>query len=112
MDELVRARAGLEDIRALAGPQERQLARLEVALVKVTAALGSMLVPEDARPAHGLLLSAAQLAESATRLRRQAVRGGDMKVAWDASAAAAGALMLLDRARADLARAVSPPDFP
>jgi hypothetical protein len=110
-DDLAKARAGLEDIKALAGPSERQLARLESALSSVVASLQAMLVPEDVRAAHGVLLSAAQLAASATRLRQQAVRGGDMRLAWDASAAAAGALMLLDRARDDLTRALRPPDL-
>lgn len=111
-DDLARARPGLEDIRALAGPPDRQLVRLEEALSSAVKALQAILVPEDARTAHGVLLSAAQLAASAARLRQQAVRGGDMKLAWDASAAAAGALMLLDRAREDLARALRPPTLP
>ena len=112
VDDLARSRGSLEDIRALAGPSDRQLVRLEATLSSVSTTLQNMLVPDDARAAHGVLLSAAQLAGSAARLRQQAVRSGDMKKAWDASAAAAGAMMLLDRARDDIARALRPPYLP
>ena len=52
------------------------------------------------RPARGVsrraraAVSAAQLADSAARIRREAALTGDMARAWDASSAAAGALML------------------
>jgi hypothetical protein len=49
------------------------------------------------------------LAENAVRLRRDAVEAGDVDLARQASAAASGALMLLERGRADLRAALEPP---
>ena len=43
--------------------------------------------------------------------RREAAVNGNMARAWDASSAAAGALMLLARAQADLAQALRPPQL-
>jgi hypothetical protein len=48
-----------------------------------------------------LLLNAIKLASRAASLRQRAVQTGDMQHAWEASSAAAGALMLLDRAAED-----------
>ena len=58
--------------------------------------------PEEFRGVHQMLVSAAQLAESAARIRREAALGGNMTRAWDASSAAAGAMMLAARAQAEL----------
>ena len=55
------------------------------------------------------MLSAVQLARNAVRLRRDAIERADMQRARDASAAAAGALMMSDRARDDIERALKPP---
>ena len=52
--------------------------------------------------AHATLVSAAQLASSAAQVRREATLAGDMTRAWDASSAAAGALMLGAKARSDI----------
>jgi hypothetical protein len=58
--------------------------------------------PEELSAAHGLLVSAAKLAANAVDVRREAVKSGDIAVAWDASAAAAGAMMLFTKARVDM----------
>ena len=55
--------------------------------------------PDELKAAHALLVSAAQLADNAARIRREATLAGDMARAWDASSAAAGALMLERQAR-------------
>ena len=47
-------------------------------------------------------MSATQLADSAAKIRRQAALTGDMTRAWNASSAAAGALMLSDRALTEM----------
>jgi hypothetical protein len=44
-------------------------------------------------------LSAAQLADNAAKIRMEAALTGDIRRAWDASSAAAGALMLEAQAR-------------
>jgi hypothetical protein len=59
--------------------------------------------------AHALLVSAAHLAGNAARIRREATLAGDLARAWDASSAAAGALMLGARARADIQSFLRPP---
>ena len=53
--------------------------------------------------------TAAQLAMQAVTTRGAAVTSGAMDQAWQASSAAAGALMLLARAKQDLETALAPP---
>jgi hypothetical protein len=107
--DVSRSQSALHDIRTLAGPSLRTLEALDVRFSRASSQLATVTVPPDGRPVHAVLTSAVQLAANAVRLRRSAVTSGDMQQAWDASAAAAGALMLLDRARADVARLVQPP---
>jgi hypothetical protein len=56
-------------------------------------------------------MSAAQLADNAARIRREATLAGDIGRAWDASSAAAGALMLGARARSDIQTQLRPPQL-
>jgi hypothetical protein len=107
--ELARGTAALDDIRTLAGPSSDVLTGLERRVAAVAWKLGLLAVPADGRAIHAVATSAAQLAANAARLRRSAIASGDLQQAWDASAAAAGAIMLMDRARQDLARLVEPP---
>jgi hypothetical protein len=110
--ELARSHDALEDIRTLAGPPGDVLADLDDRFARSAARLAEIVVPADGRPVHAVLTSAAQLAATAVRLRRAAIASGDIGQAWDASAAAAGAMMLLDRARQDLASLARPPQLP
>lgn len=109
LNDFARVRPALDDIKALAGPGLSRLVRLERTVFNVQSRLSSLDVPPDLRPAHALTVSAVQLAANAARLRRRAVESGEMQHARDASAAAAGALMLFERGRDDLARALTPP---
>lgn len=102
----------LGDIRALAGPTSSDLARFDQRLAAIAPALRRVTPPEELRPAHTSLVSAWQMAEAAVRQRTRAIAGNDMKMAWDASAAAAGALMLFERAQADLTQATRAPELP
>ena len=64
------------------------------------------------RPAaHSLLVSAVQMADTAARIRREATLAGDVGRAWDASSAAAGALMLGARATTDIRNLSRPPQL-
>ena len=108
-DELAKARPALEDVKALAGPDLSRLVRVERTLLDVQARLARVPVPGDLTQAHALATSATQLASNAARLRRTAIETGQMRPAWDASAAAAGALMLIDRAREAVTQALEPP---
>ncbi len=106
-----RAKAALDDIRRLAGPHPSALERADRQLGEASSALARVKPPDDLRSIHTMLTSALQLARSACRVRRQAVESGRLAVAWDASSAAAGALILLDRATSDLARVLKPPQL-
>jgi hypothetical protein len=56
-------------------------------------------------------VSAAQLADNAARIRREAILSGDLARAWDASSAAAGALMLGERSRSDIQALLRRPEL-
>ena len=61
------------------------------------------------RPSTRVLRSACELALNAARLRLSAVEAADLGLAQQASSAAAGSLMLLAKAKADLDAALRPP---
>jgi hypothetical protein len=107
--ELRRSKRWLENIRELAGPSPRLLPRLEQRLVMAKQQLGAVSPPAELDAAHGLFGAAFQMARRAVSTRRNAVSSRDMKLAWDAASAAAGALMLLDRAAQELDKQTSPP---
>jgi len=112
MDLLTRGERLLNDIRALAGPSLDTLTRFETRLDSARPALRSVEVPADLRDAHASLVSAWQMTEAAIRQRKRAIVENKIAVAWDASAAAAGALMLFDHARTELARMMKAPEIP
>ena len=64
--------------------------------------------PAELDAAHGLFRAAFQMANRAATVRRNAVSSTDTQLAWDAASAAAGALMLLDRADEELNRLSAP----
>ena len=61
---------------------------------QIQKALSTIEPPSELRDVHDLFVSAVQLADNAARIRREAAINGNMARAWDASSAAAGALML------------------
>lgn len=101
--------ASLDDIKRLAGPDAVELPRLVTRTGQVLRALGSIVPPTDLAPVHALVESAARLAEQAVTTRQAAVTSGAMDQAWQASSAAAGALMLLARAKHEIESALAPP---
>jgi hypothetical protein len=109
IDELRRSTRALENIRELAGPSPRSLPRLEQRLVTGRERLTAVSPPAELGAAHSLFGAAFQMARRAVATRGNAVSSRDMKLAWDAASAAAGALMLLDRAAEELDRQTSPP---
>lgn len=102
----------LEDVRAQAGPTPQQLKRVLVRFVKARPAVVGTNPPPTLASAHALLQSAWDLADNALKLRLRAVETGDQTRSTAASAAAAGALILSQRARDDLAQAVKAPALP
>jgi hypothetical protein len=106
---LVDNRQYLDDIKLLAGPPPQRLHPLSRALDRYARRLALLEPPPQLTAVHAAFLSAFTLAENAVQLRRDAIDHADVELARQASAAASGAMMLLDRAQADLLEALEPP---
>ena len=105
----IQMKPSLEDIKALAGSSPASLRLLSDGAARLTTLLRAIDPPDELSAAHALMGSAAQLAVSAVTVRREAVLANDMDRAWNASSAAAGALMLGTRARAEILQLLRPP---
>ncbi len=99
----------LENIKQLSGSTQAALLVVERRVARVLELIEDIVPPEECQTAHAVLLSAAHLADNAAKIRREAARFGDMARAWDASSAAAGALMLSARAKTDIRSLLGPP---
>jgi hypothetical protein len=96
------ATMGLEQIRQLAGPSPQSLPRLASRLSDAWRELKLIKPPAEAEEAHSLFVSALQMAIRAATSRQMAITSTDITVAWEASSAAAGALLLYERAQEGL----------
>lgn len=112
LNALEAAEDPLEDIRAQAGPNVGDLKKTMSRFYKARPAVAATNPPEPLAAAHALLRSAWDLADNALKLRLRAVETGSRERSVEASAAAAGALMLAQRARDDIAQAVRMPALP
>jgi hypothetical protein len=101
----------LENIKALAGSSPITLATIDRVVAQILKLSAAIAPPDEFAAAHALLISAVQLAGNAARIRREATLAGDIARAWDASSAAAGALMLGARARTEIQTQVRPPQL-
>jgi hypothetical protein len=99
---LARLRSWLQDVRELAGPSPAQLDRLEQRAALAQRQIAEFHPPSDLQGPHDLLIAASRMAALAATTRRRAIASGVMPTAWEASSAAAGALMMLDRAVEEL----------
>ena len=106
---LTRVRTRLDDIRALAGPAPWRLRPLADVLGRESRVLSRIDPPAELSAIHALFRSASELALNAARLRLDAVEAADLDLARRASSAAAGAIMLLAKAKMDLDAALRPP---
>ena len=111
LKSMVRAQRSLDDIKRLAGSDATVLVGLGDRLATHGKTLSTLPVPDELKPAHALLTSAVTLAETAVRTRRQAAVSGELQLAWDASSAAAGSMMLLTKAQEDMEAAVRLPEI-
>ena len=111
-DRLAGLKPSLEDIKALAGSSSVGLHTVETAAQQVLRSLSIIAVPDEYRDIHALLISAAQLANNAAGIRREAVLASNIARAWDASSAAAGSMMLTARAQSEIVGVLRPPQFP
>jgi hypothetical protein len=109
LETLASASASLEDIRQLAGPEPQSLRQLDARIARESKRFERVVPPAELQGVHAVFRSAWELAASAVRLRLDAVAANSLEQARQASSAAAGALMLLSRARADLDAALQPP---
>lgn len=109
LGDVRQVRGWLTDIRQLAGPRPRTLDTLDRRLASAMRILGTLKAPVELASVQSTIGSALQMARRAAAIRRNAVSSRDMKLAWDASSAAAGALMLVDHALAELDRLTTPP---
>jgi hypothetical protein len=87
------------EVKALAGPKGRRLSKVEKRVSAIEVSLLPATPPAVLGPAHDLLVSSARLMREALRLQRGAATSGDAAITQNASAAAAGALLLLEIAR-------------
>lgn len=109
IQRLVEMRSSLEDIKLLAGPVPQRLAPLARELDRNGRRLALLDPPTQLTAIHAALRSAYTLAANAVQFRRDAIEAANVELARQASAAASGALLLLERARADLKAAFVPP---
>jgi len=111
IEVMARAQRTLDDIKHLAGSDAAVLVTWDDRLAANARMLGALPVPDELKPAHALLTSAINLAETAVKTRRQAAVSGELQLAWDASSAASGSIMLLNKAREDMEAAVRLPEI-
>ena len=109
LDTLDRARRALDAIKALAGPDVLTLGPLRRRLAGALRRLSVIEPPPAMRQVQALLTSAVRLAEQAAAIRLEAATSGRLSRAWNASSAAAGALMLADQARRQMHALFEPP---
>ena len=111
IDRLVKLGPKLQDVKALAGPSVSSLPNLIQSFERLGRQLALIKPPEDLVQAHATLQSAAELGQQAMRTRERAAAQGDVAVAWDASSAAAGSIMLLAEARRQIDAVTRPPEL-
>jgi hypothetical protein len=96
------ATKSLEDVRKMVGPKPGDITPIAKRLARGNQTLYRVKPPSELVPAHSLIRSAWELAESAFRLRLDAATRNNIEGARQASSAAAGALMLFAKARTEL----------
>jgi len=111
VETLARAQHDLDNIKRLAGSEAVDLVSLSGSLSSGSKRLNVVAVPDELKPAHALLMSALNLADSAVRTRRAAVMSGELRSARDASSAAAGSMTLFARAQEDMEAAIKLPQI-
>jgi hypothetical protein len=111
LQRLDNLKPSLDNIKSLAGSGPWALANIDRTTRAVLKVMSALEPPAELQAAHSLLLSALQMAQNAAQIRREAALTGSIARAWDASAAAAGSMMLTARARTEIQDALRPPQF-
>ena len=107
IERLASFRKWLDNIRDLAGPDPQFLRPLADRARLGHLELMAVTPPAEAKDVHGLIAAALHMTRQAAELRRNAISSNDIKIAWEASAAAAGAVALTERAITELQRLIS-----
>lgn len=107
--QLVKMEPSLEAIRKLSGPRPTTLLTMRSRLDGGADRLQRMAVPDHLRATHELLVSAWRFAETAVKIRYDAVSSGNVATAWQASSSAAGALLMVARVQQDIRALLEPP---
>ncbi len=97
----------LNPIRELSGPDPKYLRPLDERAAEALRDLNAVTPPAELQTAHGLFAASLQMTRQAASMRLTALSSNNLKLAWDASAAAAGALMLAERAADELNKTIS-----
>jgi hypothetical protein len=108
---LRRGRTSLQRIRQYEGTSRVMLQRLADRTADVSRRLSAVTPPVEGETIHRLLTSAAQLTARAVSARQRAIASGEMLPAHEAASAAAGAMMLVDRAFDELQRLTRAPEL-
>ena len=103
------ATIALEQVRSMTGPAVSGIAPLTKRLAAASRGFHKVRAPDELASAHAIITSAWELAQNAFRLRVEAVSANNIDTAQRASSAAAGALMLYQRARTDQLTVMEPP---
>jgi len=111
IDRLAKLGPRLADVRSLAGPAMSSLPGLIQRFERIGRQLALINAPTDLAQAHATLQSAAELGQQAMRTRERAAVQGDVAMAWDASSAAAGSIMMLAQARRQIDAVMRPPEL-
>jgi hypothetical protein len=108
---LVKERGSLEAIQRLEGPEPDRLIDVRERLTGGAARLERIGVnaPDELRTANDLLVGAWRFAENAVNARYTAASAGNLTKAWEASSAAAAALIMLERAQQEIRTLLEPP---
>ena len=109
--QLVKLRPTLDAIRRLEGPAPQVLEGAKRRLIGGADRLNriGLNVPDDLRKANDLLVGAWRFAENAVIARHAAIVQGNVDTAWNASSAAAAALLMLDTAQEEIRTLLEPP---
>ena len=99
----------LEAIRDESGPHYERLLAVEVRIAQIAEELARAAPPDDVIDVHATLASAVEMARQASARRRLAVVAANGSLSRQASAAAAGALLLSRQARETLLDRLFPP---
>jgi hypothetical protein len=103
--------SALEDIKSLAGTPPATLNLIDRTIARIATAASAIQPPTELVDAHALFVSAVGLAQNAAAIRREATMTENLQRAWDASSAAAGALMLGTKAKTDIQKLLRRPQL-